>query len=117
MAEGVVLKACLQYLHSIGCSVIRNQTGSAYRKSTDKRGQTREWYIQFGKKGSGDIVACSPSGRWIEVETKAGKNKQQPEQLAREQEIRRRGGVYIVAYSVDDLIARKDEILAEPRWS
>lgn len=116
MAEGTVLKACIQRLCYYGCDIIRNQTGSAYRKSKNKAGITKQWYIQFGKKGSGDIVACSPFGRWIEVETKFGNNGQTIEQKARQQIIESLGGVYILARSVDDIDSRADDILAKPQW-
>lgn len=110
--EGHVVKACIQWLMAHGCDCIRNNSGSAYRKAKDKAGNTREWYIRFGKEGSGDIVACSPKGRWLEIECKATRGKQSPEQIVRQHEIERRGGIYILARSIDELEARKAEILA-----
>ena len=113
--EGQVLHACIQWLCLHGCDIIRNNTG-AFRKSyTRKDGTQADYHIRVGKKGSGDILACSPYGRWVEVETKFDKGKQRPEQQQRQADIERRNGVYVLAYGVDDLEARKDEILSE-QW-
>jgi hypothetical protein len=112
MKEGHIVKACMDWLYVHGCDPIRNNSGSAYRRAKDKAGNTREWYIRFGKKGSGDILACSPKGRWLEVECKVAKGQQQPEQVARQVEIERRGGIYVLARGVEDLEARKQEILS-----
>lgn len=112
MSESAVVKACIEWLHFHGCDVIRCNTGSFTKKHTSKKtGVTKTHYIRFGKTGAGDILACSPRGRWVEVECKCEDGKQRPEQIARQQEIERRGGVYILARSSDDLAARKAEIL------
>ena len=79
---------------------------------TRKDGSKANYRVRVGKKGSGDIIACSPHGRWIEVECKFGHNRQSPEQKARQLEIERRKGVYVVAYDVHDLESRKADILA-----
>ena len=110
--EGGVKNACIRWLCLHGCDVISNTTGSAYREYTTKGGEQRSYRINFGKKGSGDILACSPTGKWVEIETKAGKNGQEPDQILRQQEIEKRGGIYILARSTDDLEARKSDILA-----
>lgn len=111
MSEGMVVKACIEWLCLHGCDIIRNNTG-AFKKSYRRNdGSTAEYHVRVGKKGSGDILACSPYGRWIEVEAKFGKNGQQPEQVLRQQQIESRGGVYIVARSIDDLETRKADIL------
>lgn len=110
--ESGVLYACIRLLHFWGCDVTRCNTGSMTKTYTSKKtGITKSHYVRFGKKGMGDIIACSPHGRWIEVETKAEKGKQSPEQIDRQHEIERRKGVYILARSVDDLIARQSEVL------
>lgn len=111
--ESAVLKACIQWLYIHGCDIIRCNTGAVARKYTSKRtGQTKEYYIRFGKPGVGDIIACGPTGRWIECECKSSIGKQEAIQKLRQEEIERRHGVYILARSVDDLEARKAEILA-----
>lgn len=113
-SENNILSACLQLLHVWGCDVVRCNTGSAKRSYTLKStGQTKEYNIRFGKSGMGDIIGCSPYGRWIEVECKDHKGKHKDHQKRRQQEIERRGGVYILARSPDDVTARKAEVLAK----
>jgi hypothetical protein len=109
--ESLVVQACIQWLYLHGCDVIRNNTGAFKQSYTRKDGSVGESWIRTGKKGSGDIIACSPKGRWIEVEAKSDSGEQTPEQVARQKAIQSRGGVYIVARSTDDLEAAKSQIL------
>lgn len=115
--ESLVLKACIELLYNWGCELIRNNTG-AYKKdyTRKKDGVTKSHYIRYGKKGSGDIIMCSPYGRYVEVETKCSTGKLSEDQERRQFNIERRGGVYVPARSVDDLVAAKAQILAKPIW-
>ena len=55
-------------------------------------------------KGLPDIICCF-RGRFIGIECKIGNNKQSPEQLEKEYEIKVKGlGVYLLCRSVDELI-------------
>ena len=111
--ESAILYSCIQWLAAHGCDVVRCNTGGAKKSYTSKKtGKTKTHFIRFGKKGMGDIIAINPRGRWIEVETKRVGNEQRKEQLAREAVVKSKNGVYILAYSSDDLEARKQEILA-----
>ena len=66
--ENSIVKACICWLYRHGCDVIRNNTGTAIRKYVRQSdGAELTYRIRYGKKGSGDIIACSPYGRWIEV--------------------------------------------------
>ncbi len=111
MKESLVVQACIQWLYLNGCDVIRNNTGAFKMPYTRKDGSTGESWVRTGKKGSGDLLACSPRGRWIEVEAKSDTGTQSPEQEARQKAIESRGGIYIVARSSDDLERRRNEIL------
>jgi len=72
----------------------RNNTGVAV---------TRGRVVRFGKVGQGDITGIMlPSGRRVEIEVKAGKNKQSPHQVRFQQMIEKYGGLYILARSVSD---------------
>lgn len=104
VTEGAVVNACIRWLWAQGCYAWRNNTG-AYRPEGSAR------FIRYGKKGSGDVIAVTPTGKFLMCECKAGKNKQSPAQVIFQQQIEARRGIYIVAYSVDDLEARKAEIL------
>jgi len=109
MSEGHVIKACIDWLCLHQCDIIRNNTG-AYKAESGH-------YIRYGKKGSGDILALSPFGRWVEVEAKTRDGQLRPEQLERMALVRSKGGVYVVARgNIDALEQYKSEILAKPLW-
>lgn len=111
--EGKVVQACIAWLYHHGCDVMRCNTGTAHRSYTLKStGQEKQYRIRFGKLGAGDIIACSPTGKWIEVECKNAIGRQRLAQIERQRQIEKRRGIYILARSTDDLDARKGEILA-----
>ena len=56
-----------------------------------------------GKNGVPDIVGCTPSGQFFAIEVKFGANKASKLQEWNIQEINKRKGVAIVAYSLDDV--------------
>lgn len=104
--EGIVVKACIQWLWANKCEFIRNNTG-AIKTSAGH-------YLRFGKKGSGDIVFCTPNGRYGEVECKSSTGVMSPEQEAHRKLIMARGGLYIIARgSADALENMKEQILSE----
>jgi len=110
MSESQVVNACIRLLLLWGCAAHRNNSGAI---KTDKG-----HYIRFGLKGSGDILACSPHGRFIEVECKFGRNEASPEQIERQKLVLSKGGVYLfVRNNTAELEANKDRILAKPSWS
>lgn len=110
--ESFVVNSCMKWLWAHGCDVIRNNTGAFKKTYGRKDGSIGESWIRTGKNGSGDILACSPKGRWLEIECKSSIGKQNDYQKLREIEISNRNGIYIVARSIDDLEARKSEIVA-----
>lgn len=104
--EGVIINACIDMLFKLGCYVWRNNTG-AWKPEGSKRP------LYYGKKGSGDILGITPTGRFICVECKSGKNKQQESQLEFQRNIEQKNGLYILAYSIDDLIAKQNYIMGK----
>lgn len=90
MSESDVVKSCLHWLLYHGCFVWRNNTG--------RRGR-----VSYGLQGSADIIGITPSGKFIGIECKVGKNKPDQEQIAFGGEISTRKGIYMVAYSSHDL--------------
>lgn len=107
--ETSLVGACIQWLLLHGCYVWRNNTGTAM--VTRKDGN--RYPVRFGHTGSADIVGVMPGGRFIGVECKrplgprggSSGRMQTPEQTQFEREIKRMGGVYILARSIDDLEA------------
>ncbi len=65
----------------------------------------RSNFIKLAHAGTADITGCSPSGKFIAIECKIGKNKPTDLQNAYLEEIRKRGGIAIVAYSLDDVMS------------
>lgn len=62
--------------------------------------------IRSGPKGLADISGIvGPSGRRIEIEIKAGKDRLSAEQLSFAQMVSRLGGIHLVARDVDSTIA------------
>ena len=57
----------------------------------------------YGDNGAPDLVACV-NGRFVAIEGKAGKGEQSGWQKLRQQQIEDAGGIYIVAYSVEDVV-------------
>jgi hypothetical protein len=73
-----------------------------------------KFYVQkvhggLDKTGVADINGCY-NGLYIAIEVKAPKGTQNPSQIAFEGLIKQNGGIYIVARSVDDVIAALSEI-------
>ena len=60
---------------------------------------------RFGVVGAADISGVGAGGQRIEIECKAGKDTQSDEQRAFQAMIEAAGGAYIIARSVDDVIA------------
>jgi hypothetical protein len=92
-------KAILEYLTYRGHYCWRNSTGAF---SNEKK-----HFYRFGKKGSADIIGISREGKGIAVEVKSTGKKPTPEQIEFIREFRVRGGIGLVAYSVDDCIEAK----------
>lgn len=96
--ETQLVKACIDYLTLVGCYCWRNNTGAL---SAVYKGKPR--FIRYGLPGSADILGVAPNGKMLTVECKVGKNKPTALQAEFLAEVRRRGGIAIVAYDLDDL--------------
>lgn len=101
--EGAVVNACIKWLFANNCYVWRNNSG-AYKTPSGH-------YIRYGEPGSADIIGVNPHGRFIAIECKSGKNTQQDSQKAWQERVEGCNGLYVVAYSVDDLEAIKADVL------
>lgn len=64
----------------------------------------RSNFIKLAHAGTADITGCSSAGRFIAIECKIGKNKPTDLQNAYLEEVRKRGGIAVVAYSLDDVM-------------
>ena len=95
--EHAVQDACLSALKALGYCVWRQNVGVVKIEGR---------YVKFGTTGAADITGMMLDGRRLEVETKRRKGGvQSPDQKAFQAMIEASGGVYILAASVDDLLA------------
>ena len=60
-------------------------------------------FVKFGIKGQADLSGILPDGVRLEIEVKAEGKKQSKEQKIYQRVIERFGGVYILAYSVEEV--------------
>lgn len=60
--------------------------------------------VVSNKKGVPDILACSPTGQFVAIEVKAAKGKASKLQEYHLNEIRKTGGIAILAYSLEDVV-------------
>ena len=95
LSETALLKSIMHYL-ALRKDVFawRNNTGAIV---TDER------FIRYGKRGSSDIIGICANGRFLAIEAKVGKGRQSPEQMEFERLVRASGGLYVLAYSIDDV--------------
>ena len=82
--ENKVKESVQKYLDSLGAYHIKEH-GSIYMRA-----------------GIPDIICCY-KGRFIGIETKDGDNKASELQLAHGRKIKRNDGIFIIAYSVEDV--------------
>ena len=100
-----LVNVCVSYLTLSRIPAWINNTG-AYKVDEDKKARKKSRYIRFGIVGSSDILGClPPSGRILAVECKTGRGKPTKVQLSFLQMVNDAGGLGIVVYELDELIA------------
>lgn len=99
LSEQDIQKTILDYLKLKRYVVFKHHsTGSTIRDG-------KAVYFAHGEKGISDIIACSPKGTFVAIEVKKRGGKASPEQLEFLERIRAYGGIGILAYSLDDVLA------------
>lgn len=96
MSERDTQAAIIDYLRAKRIFHYRNNTG-AYKAEHGS-------FVRFGTVGSPDII-CVINGQFIGIEVKSLKGKQNPDQIQFQKSVEKAGGRYILARSVDDIIA------------
>ncbi len=99
MKEGDIVREILDaYEGHPRYTLWRNNTGQV------RRGKR---VIRFGKVGSADITGIMDGGRRVEVECKKPGGVTSKERIENQQKfadmIRKHGGLYVVAFSLDDV--------------
>lgn len=99
--ESQIQKAIVDYLKLKKYIVFKHRNVGIYKKSTDR-------YIPLsaGEIGISDVIACSPDGRFCAIEVKRPGGKPSAEQLDFLARVKAYGGVSILAYSLDDVMAQ-----------
>lgn len=126
--ENDIKRAIIQYLILKGCLVLRVNSGAAMGQYEDKKGNVKKRFMRFsqwyaggvtfeeGQAGVSDILALwlPPKGpsKLLAIETKTPARRFEVTDAQRRfmAEIEARGGMAIVASSVDDLIKALDDI-------
>lgn len=97
--ESALVKSCLQYLAMRGCFAWRVNSGAM---RGEYKGKAR--YVKFNSvPGVSDILGIREGGQFIAVECKVGTNKLTQDQRMFLLHVMSRGGLGIVAYSIDDV--------------
>ncbi len=100
--ETALVKQCLEYLHLNGIFAWRQNT-TGIRRTTSTG---RQFWQPSEAKGVSDILGVlSPSGRLLAVECKVRPNTPTEDQLAFLAAVQERGGMVVVCYEVEQLIA------------
>lgn len=72
-------------------------------KLLEKLGYYAVKIITCSRTGWMDIVACSPTGQFVGIELKVGRNKPDDLQCLHIREVKARGGIAFVAWSLADI--------------
>jgi hypothetical protein len=106
-----LVRAALVALSDAGHMAWDNQTGSGWvgkfitRTATGRTIIDRARPISFGLPGSADIIGTlHPNGRALAAEAKTGTGRQRANQKNFQIAWEKRGGIYVVFHSVDELL-------------
>jgi len=102
-SESALVAQVLQYLNYRGHYAWRQNTGGARSSHTDKFGRTSFYFTRFGFPGISDILGITSDGRFLAVECKHGYKKPTEDQLRFINEVRKRGGIGLIAYQLTDV--------------
>lgn len=100
ITEKMILKASLEYLQIKGYVCKRNNSGKIFLKNPN--GSTRA--INVGEAGWPDVEGMTKTGQYFGIEFKTPIGKQSPDQVVMQDRIRKSGGIYILARSVQDVM-------------
>jgi len=109
-SETALVNACLIYLRVQKAFVWRQNTGAVTGTYQNRAGRIKQRFIRFGIPGISDILGLSKDGQFIAVECKRTGNKLTPHQEAFLESVRDNFGFAVVVYSIDDLIAKWEEV-------
>lgn len=104
--ERDIQEAILDYLQARRIFAFRTNTGAAMLPGRNGKRQL----VRFGFRGVADIIGIVPGedsvgtyGQFLAIEVKGPKGKQTEDQKAFEEAVKKNGGIYCLARSVDDV--------------
>ncbi len=104
VSESDIQRTILDYLTVKKIFHYRNNSGAMLGSYTSKRsGKKKNWFMRFGALGSPDIV-CVIGGQYIGIEVKGPEGKQSEHQKEFQENLKKAGGRYILARSLEDVI-------------
>ena len=101
LKEKEIQKQILEWLEWKSIFHYRNNTGAMTGKH---KGKT--WFLRFGAVGSPDIIAVH-KGKYIGIEVKGKNGVQSEKQKEFQERLEQAGGIYILAYCLEDVIKNK----------
>jgi hypothetical protein len=99
LKEAEIQTAIMQFLRLKKFLVFKHRNVGIYKKNTDRYNP-----LPASERGIADIIACAPNGQFWAIEVKTPKGRVTDEQLEFLGAVRQKGGVGILARSVDDVI-------------
>lgn len=99
ITEHELMNWCISRLSLANFYVWRNNAGRIPIRSTTGAIQRM---IIIGKKGVGDIIGISSTGKFCNFEIKVGYNKLSPAQESFGEEVTLRGGIHRVFYTTEE---------------
>lgn len=75
-----------------------------WRANTGAAQMANGQFVRFGIPGQADLSGITADGRRLEIEVKSATGRLRPDQVAFGKMIRRFGGIYIVARSVEEAV-------------
>lgn len=94
--EREIQKRIVRRLRASGCLVAVTDAGAAYRAGG--------FFGESIPVGWPDVTGLLPGGRFLGVEVKSARGRQSAAQKQMQDEIESRGGLYILAYSIEDVL-------------
>ena len=96
MKEQEIQKQIKDFLQELGYVVVKvNNVGIKGNKT----------FIPPSQKGISDLLCCAPGGKFLAIEVKKPGGKPSVDQLHFSSQVLKAGGMSILAYSLDDVIA------------
>jgi hypothetical protein len=98
LGSAIVLAVCQRWPSRI--RIWRGNTGAAV---------FGDQFVRFGVPGESDIRGIlAPSGRFVAIEVKAGKDRMSDKQIAFRNMVLQFGGIHIIGRSVEQVIAEME---------